>query len=350
MSLNIRHSDIAELLNLSRATVSKVLKNPDHPRFSEETRRRVLQAAERMDYRPNYLGRALAGGETRTIGILANGMQAPAAIEKVRSIETAAAAAEYLAFMVSPLSNDSEDQRRAIRILVERRVDGVIVFGSGAPPASAIEALDALSIPVVYMDWAPEGAQSAVRVRREPGIRQAAEHLAELGHEHVALMLSPTDAADTWRRLQPFQQAFDRLGVSLETGPAWTLDHEIGFYDHAYRILRERLQHRTFPTAIVMNNDVCAIAAMAAVADAGLCIPGDVSLIGFDDLPLSCFLRPALTTVHQPRGEVGQAAFAMLCSLMQSPGTAMQPVVFDCHLVVRDSTRPPRAGISGFVG
>lgn len=349
--------DIAAKAGLSRSSVAKILR--DRPGFSPKTRQRVLGIASDMGYRPNYLSKALAGGRSMTIGIIAGGLRVPITTLKLSSIEKVAAAAGYMAFMRS-LSLDALDlTMAAIRDMADRRVDGMIVYASAMEIQTDLASmLDTLGLPVVLISDALCG-RPAVVVNREAGIRQAVAHLVELGHRRAALMATTHDLASPARKYNVYRKAGRELGLALEDDTRWTADSSTsGVKSRTYEIVRRQMARKDRPTALLMNNDDCAMAALAALTDMGLRVPEDVSIVGFDDLPHTRYLRPALTTIHQPRAEVGQTAFALLHQWMQrlaganasdnstpaGPARVMppDPIVMDCHLVVRQTTAAPR--------
>jgi LacI family transcriptional regulator len=175
-------------------------------------------------------------------------------------------------------------------------------------------------------------------------MRRVAEHLYDLGHRRVLQVRSPTDAHSPFFRVDPYRKAGQVCGLVVEVSDDWILSSQAkslgDLADHAYRLVYDAAREDRLPTAMLTHSDACAIAAVAAVQDAGLRVPEDVSIVGFDDEMEGRFCRPALTTMRLPDHEIGQAAFEMLCQLMREPRAVIEPRSFDCELVLRKSTGP----------
>ncbi|MFW6039437.1 MAG: LacI family DNA-binding transcriptional regulator [bacterium] len=337
-------SDIAKATGMARTTVAEVLRGK--PGYSQQARERILSAAEQLGYRPNYLSKALSGGKSMTVGIVVPSLDTPITNERLSAAEVAARRHGYLAYVTSWSGDKTGASVRYIEDLLQRRVDGLILHYEGRFPSGLATLLAKSKVPRVLFENAPPGIRSVVLVEREPAAAALAAHLRELGHRRVALMLSAYHHAHPSLRLDIFRRAFERVGIEVEPPEKWRppKDHSstsIG----AYQLLRARLDAgATLPTALVANSDLWAQGLLAALHDAGLRVPEDVSVVGFDDLPIATTTIPPLTTIRQPRGELGEAAFEMLQRLMQNPADDVEPVCFPCELVVRRSTGPAGGG------
>lgn len=332
--------DIAKKIGVSDATVSMALRN--HPQISRARRKQICELAKQMGYRPNPMGRALKSGKSMSIGILLGLGATSVAVHlpKLREIEKCAHANGYWPYMVSVSDPEPEAQTNLISDLLSRGLDGLIVFQTHVLSTSAVEKLSESTTPVVYLGWGPENEKHHVRLDVQTGIGQVASHLAELGHRQAYLFGTPSDIFFPGHRLGPYRQALESCGIEvvfderLIIEPGTPTDYGAA----AYQRVRSLLASGEKPTALVMTNDETTLGAMGAVMDAGLTIPGDVSVVGFDDLPYASHIRPSLTSVRQPREPMGEAAFDMLLKLMNDSQAAVEPVVFETALIARQST------------
>lgn len=329
--------EIARKTGLAASTVAAILRGATG--FRPQTRERVRQAADELGYRPNYLSKALAGGKSMTIGLIV-GSYDPAILWKVQAIESAARAAGYSTYVVFSES-EKEQAQLDVQGLLDRKVDGLIIYS--LTPASAFTPVVAKT-PTVFIDAAPRGASFRVIIDQAPSMRQTAEHLESLGHKRAVFIGTQYALAhpDCW--IKPYQKALSRVGIEFEFGQSWCVP--VAPTSELHVPIRElaRLAARSgaMPTAILTCDDELAIAIVAGLRDEGLSVPGDVSVIGFDDHPIAAHCSPSLTTLRQPRGEVGGAAFALLHQLMNGQTPAEPKPVFEASLIVRHSTGPAR--------
>lgn len=336
--------DIAQLAGVSRSSVARILR--DEPGFNIHTRERVRRAARELNYRPNYLGRALAGGKTHSIGILFSGIQVPATALQVAGIQRAALQHGYLPYVLDPgferLQSADAD---VIQELADRRVDGVILQTLVPAPAGVLKNLQKLIMPVVTFGRHVLPEMPGVHLCQRQAFADLAEHLAALGHRRVGLFFSRSDLAHPHLKIESYRAALAARGIELKAPPEWCLDPEVGRKRSAYqftrRLLQEPAKHQV--TCLITNDD-CAHPVIAAAADLGKEVPRDLSLCGFDDLPHTQYLRPALTTIRKPREEMGVAAFELLlrCMNASEPLDPAAPSIerLACRFIARDSTGP----------
>jgi LacI family transcriptional regulator len=335
---------ISEKTGLAISTVAGVLRNA--PGFSSSTRDRVMRVAEELGYRPNFLSKALAGGKSMTIGVLGCWLTTPSIAMKLESIEATARKAGYLCYLASAEFENAEAQVSHLRGLLDRRVDGLIAdYVVVPPPDEVLELLRKCGVPHVFMDWAPQSAVNRVTVNRVAGFAQAAKHLASLGHRRVAYVSAQYDLDHPAAKADLYRRCIEAEGMKMVFGEEWSLGSN--FTDMAqvtYEVVKRQLSKRraNAPTALILVNDTNAIAAIRAAQDLGLNVPGDVSIVGFDDLSFAAMTRPSLTTVRQPRSQVGEMAFASLLKLMQEKDAEIAPVDLACELIVRESTGSAR--------
>jgi len=332
--------DIAEKLSTTHATVSRGLRND--PQIAIATRERIQKQAKKMGYRPNHLSRALAGGKSMTIGVVGGSFDVRVVAMRLRSIEAAARTQGYVTYVAGWGDDHDRENRsdltRTVEDLLDRRVDGLIVYHV-APPAELVKVLKGAVVPVVYLDWPlSECAPHSIQVDHGRAFRELAHYAANLGHRKAAYLSTHFGRQFPGHRLNQVCQAMSEAGIELDTSEAWCIpkggDFELGGYD----VIQRQIKQGPVPGLILAANDECAAGVVAGLLDAGLRVPEDVSVVGFDDSLIASLYRPALTTIHQPRGEVGAAAFKMLHKLMSNSKGKQDSVVFESDLVIRQST------------
>lgn len=339
-----RHTirDVAERTGLSYSSVAKILR--DAPGFNAQTRERVLDAAKSLGYRPDWIGKALRGGPTMSIGIVVYGRGTAISTQRVRAMERAAGKQAYRSYLVHVDPEAETDLLGSTRDLMDRRVDGILVVGAEQPFLGHIAGLiEASGLCHVFADFGPPAADNVVAVDRESGIREVVEHLREANVRRVGLLAGQVEGSS---RLDPkealYRNALTAAGIGIAWTQAWTHRGDqltsMNMPEAYARVRKALTAHPTRPEVIIATNDSGAMAALAAVRDQGMAIPDDIGVIGFDGLEFTAMTRPALTTVRQPTTEVGVAAFDMLLNLMREPGAAVSPIQFPCMLLVRDST------------
>ena len=327
--------DVARVAGVSHQTVSRVLN--DHPSVRPETRERVQAAISELGYRRNPIARALVTRRTHTIGVLApaSNLFGPASL--VSAVEQAARQHGWYVSLASLSDFDPPSVAAAIDHFLGQQVDGLVVV---APVPSAVEAISGaqLGIPTVMVatDAEPDDAFEVVAIDQENGARLAVRHLLDLGHASVAHLAGPADWLDAAARLQGWQRELTSAGINV-----W--DVLVGDWspESGYRVGRELLAGDELPTAVFVANDLMAIGLIRALAEAGVSVPGEVSVVGFDDIDATGFLLPPLTTVRQDLLTLGRVAVERLLARIDGAEPA-EPLRQPPELVVRASTAPPR--------
>jgi len=304
----------------------------------------VLHAAAELDYRPSGPARALKLRRSRTLGLLVTDIENPYFPEIVRAVEDAAHERGFAVL----LCNATDDPRRElayINLLLERRVDGIIVAASrvGARHAALLERAP---VPVVLINSeAPRSSLPAITSDNRAGGRQAAEHLINLGHRLIGHITAPRTNAAAAARLLGVRDAMRSAGMDPDQLAVAEGD---GHVAGGERAMWELLGRTLAPTAVFYYNDLTAIGAIRAVARSGRSVPKDISLVGFDDIELAQWTDPPLTTIAQPKQEMGAWAFARIAISDDGGGRAARTgtVRLPTSLVVRASTataqrRPP---------
>lgn len=333
--------DVASRAGVSTATVSRVLSGAAAARPA--TRERVLAAAHELSYRPSGVARALKRRQTRTIGLLITDIENPFFPQIVRAAEDEARA-RGLGLLLCNAADDPGRELAYLDLLLDRRIDGLIVASARAIRRHA-RRLVGVAMPVVLVN-------AATRVAGLPGITAAhrrgaglaTRHVLELGHVRIGHVTAPADRAAAARlRRAGVDDALraagmDPSGLLVEEG-----DERIAGGIRATTSLLA-LRHR--PTAIVCYNDLTAIGTLQAARAAGLRVPEDVSVVGFDDIELAAWTDPGMTTVRQPTDEMARWAVARLADVLdgQHPDGAAR-VTLAPSLVVRGSTGPPAEGV-----
>jgi DNA-binding LacI/PurR family transcriptional regulator len=324
--------DVAKVANVSYSTVSRALN--DSPRVRAETRARIQHIAQQMGYLPSAVGRSLVTRRTHTLGVVVSTIADLFFAEVVCAVEETALAHGYGVILCSS-GADADRERRALRALRERRVDGIVLLSSCCYPTDG-EAVGWLDVPLVIVNNVRTGhAGPSVEVDNLGGSAAATRHLLRLGHRRIAHIAGPPSDWDSGARQAGYEQALGEWGVALDPELLAAGDsHPQGGIDAMQRLLS--LPER--PTALFCYNDATALGAVRAACDAGLRVPHDLSVVGFDDIDLAPFMEPPLTTVAQPKREMGEAAVHMVLDLL-----AGRPAVPECvlpaRLIVRSSTR-----------
>jgi DNA-binding LacI/PurR family transcriptional regulator len=326
-------SDVAALAGVSHQTVSRVLN--DHPSVLPATRQRVLDAITELGYRRNLAARALVTRRSGTIGVLGSGSALFGPTSTLIAIERAARDAGLFVSVATLSRWDAGDVVGVLDHFMTEGVDGVVVVAAHDDAVEAVRAFEA-SVPVVMVG--PVGLPApllSVAVDQYQGGRQAVRHLLDLGHTHVTHIAGPLDWLDARRRLEGWR---DELAVAgVEAGDPvhgdWSADrgYEVG----------QQLAAGTLPTAVFAANDQLALGLLRAFAEAGLRVPDDVSVVGFDDVDGSAYFYPPLTTVRQDFVALGTRCLEVLLSAIAGEVTEASGLI-GTRLVVRATTGSPR--------
>lgn len=323
--------DVARLAGVSHQTVSRVLNA--HPSIRETTRARVLEAMETLQYRPNRAARVLVTSRSRTIGILTSNRVHYGPFSSVLAIEEAARAAGYSVVTANLPATDTESIIGALDHLLDQAVEGLVVIAPQTRVFNAIGTL-AIRVPYVTLQSTERDEEHSLSVDQIAGARLATRHLLELGHRSIYHLAGPQDWIEAEARMRGFLAEMSAWDVPT-TAPIlgdWTADF-------GYRAGRELLRFPDF-TAIFTSNDQMALGMMHSIRDAGLDCPGDISVVGFDDIPEASHFAPPLTTIRQDFEELGRRCVALLLGQLEHGEGYTGGIVPE--LVVRASTAPPR--------
>jgi len=336
--LSVTIKDLAEQLSLSVSTVSKALNA--YPHVAEETRRRVFAKAEELGYRPSVIARGLQARESRMIGYSWRPVppdQFNPILEKfIHSMAEAAARHDY--HVLTFPCPEPYDEVGVYREMVESgRVDGFILPNTNLHDRRIRYLLDVGFPFVAFGRSNPEWDFPWVDVDGGAGVESAVDHLVELGHRRIACLAWPEGSLTGQHRLGGYHTAMARGGLSVD--PAWVIRVEYSYYD-AYRATQAwlALPPERRPTAVVALADLIAIGVMNAATAAGQKVGRDLAVVGFDDAPITGYLRPSLTSVRQPVAEVCERAVKMLIDLVSGKTPSQRQVLLRPRLIVREST------------
>lgn len=326
--------DIARELGVSINTVSRALNNK--PDVSDETRQRVLDTADRLGYVPNTLARSLVAGETCTLGLICSDLVNPFYARIAQGVEETARADGYTTIIAST-NEENDAERRAVNLMRSKRVDGMLI----SPTQLSYEHIARLiqeHIPFILVNRHIDEFQTGYVVNNnQHGAYQAVQHLVSLGHRRIAHITGPIRISSVKERISGYVQALENNGIPFDES---LVIHSDLTLESAYQIVFKLLRAENRPSAIFTYSDHLAIGAIKAIRELKLSIPGDISLVGYDDIEYAQFLDVPLTTVRQPMYEIGQrAVFHLLEMIRLEEFTPEQhQEILEPELVIREST------------
>jgi LacI family transcriptional regulator len=332
--------DVAEAAGVHAATASRAL-NPETRRLvNVETARRVLRAAESLGFSPNPIARSLKTSKSGTVGLVLPDITNPLFPPIVRGIEDVLSEAGYSALIVNT-DNDPERERAQIASLRSRQVEGLIV-ATARLEHPLLDQLHQQKVNLVLVNRRTSAVDVPwITPDDTAGIELAVTHLADLGHRRVLHLAGPQTTSTGVVRMRAFTNAVRDHG--LDDDPALVAACTLWTEDEGARVLREVLDAGTEFTAIVAGNDLIALGCYDVFNQRGITCPDDVSVVGFNDMPLLDKLRPPLTTVGIPHHQVGVEAARMLLESINEPDRPARSVLLPVSLVVRGSTAPPHS-------
>ena len=344
-------ADVARRAKVSTATVSRVLAGLGHAR--PETRDRILAAARDLDYRPSGVARSLQRRSTRTLGLIVTDIENPYFPQLVRAVEDAARAEGYTILLCNA-ADDPERESGYLDLLVERRVDGLIIAASSLG-ARHREWLASPPLPVVLINTAAVDVDlPSIHSDNRAGTRLAASHLLDLGHRWFGYLMPPPRNVDAPERFAGLRDVLAEAGLDPDAIAIASGAPLVGGGEAA---MLELLDQAPGVTAVLAYNDLMAIGALRAIRRRGRAVPSDISVIGFDDVALAAYVDPPLTTLSHGTAEMGYWAVERLAERLRVRGTSADdtdranggprraPVVMlPVRLEVRGSTGPAPRG------
>jgi LacI family transcriptional regulator len=327
--------DMALVAGVHPGTVSRALNPETEALVRDETVRRVRQVAQELGYRPNPLARGLKTNRSFTVGVLVPDIQNPLFPPIIRGIDDRLGEAGYTP-LIANTDNDPVRERVDLEAMRARQVDG-FVAATARTDHELLDEIAAAGTPLVLVNRrVPDGSLPSATADDHAGARTAVEHLVSLGHRQIAHLAGPQDVSTGRARFEGFGEGMREAGLEpslVRVGRAFT-------EPEGERLCEELLDADAPFTAIVAGNDLMALGCYDVFAARGIDCPGEVSVVGFNDMPFADRFSPPLTTIRIPHYEIGVAAAEMLLDLLQG-GDASREVVLPAHLTVRGSTRRP---------
>ena len=330
--------DIAKVANVSHTTVSRALR--DHPAIAPRTAERIRQIAEDLGYIPNTAARGLKTSRSGILGVIVRRIVDPFFSEVLQGIEDVLQAHSYSLFLAAS-HRDPDRERVIIQAMSERRVDGVIICSTQVSQQQQ-RRLAAFNVPTVLINnQAPEDVTHSIYLDAVSGSREVTEYLVGLGHRRIGYLGNLRGGRTNIDRLRGYRQALNTAGIRQR--PDYLQEASSGLAAGGAEAASAFLRLSEPPTAIVCYNDVMAIGALQVLQSAGVKVPEQCAVTGFDNIELSAYVTPPLTTFSQPKYELGrEAALMMLRLLESSDGDAGDDVrTLRGTLIIRSSTAPP---------
>ena len=328
--------DVAKLAKVSTATVSRTLSDPEV--VSESTRQRVMAAVEKTGYVVNPMARGLRTQKTGTVLVLVPDIGNPFFSQIIQGIESAAHADGYRILLGDTQGNRARERDYA-KLAEQRQVDGIILLGASIPFGNT----DASSWPplVIGCEYFQDRSIPTVRIDNQAAAAEACAHLIELGHRRIGYLNGPPRSPLCIDRLAGYRAALRAAGIKYEAalvaGGDFTLEAGVAG-------MKQLLQLPKPPTAVFCASDEMALGAIRAAKEHGLKVPEDLSVVGFDDIQFAAYSDPPLTTIRQPRAEIGQRVMKLMVQLARGKVPAGADTVILPHaLMRRGSTRAPRS-------
>ena len=329
---------VAKRAKVSTATVSRVLNGS--PGVREKTAERVRSVIEELNYVPNSNARSLRVGRTRLFGLIVSDIKNPFFPELIDAFE-AFAATQSIDVIFTHTNYSPGRLIHCVRRMVDRNVDGIAIMTSEVD-VKAIAHAEQARVPLVVLNQKGyEDRCCNVLVDYTEGFREAIEHLRASGHRSIGFIAGPQNLSSAKRRHQAFQSAMKRCELTVQ--PGWIASGDLRV-DGGRLALRKLMANESRPSAVIATNDLMAIGALEAAREDGIRIPEDLSVIGFDDLPISSMVFPPLSTIHLSRREIAHHAFTGLIEAVRSRHkTLIQAPAISPRLILRQSSgKAPR--------
>jgi LacI family transcriptional regulator len=329
--------DVAKESGVSRTTVSFVLNNVSGISISEATRQRVLQVAKELNYHPDSTGRKLASGKSNTLGLVLRQSHeqvfADALLPQVLVGIEQAATAQGFQVLLKPL--EPEDCDGYLHLVQENHVDGIILSGPRLEETEVIR-LHNEGLPVMMMGQLPGSNLPFIDIDAVHGSAMAVKHLIEHGHQRIGMITNASlEYSSAQQRRTGYENALKEAGIDPDDNLV-----QAGNYTplSGFKAMEKLLQIFPRPTAVFIASDVVCLGAIRAIKRAGLRIPQDIAVVGFDDIPLADFYEPPLTTIHIPAYGLGWGAGDRLVRMVQGEALEQEGMLLESELVIRSSS------------
>lgn len=329
--MTITLNELAKAAGVSISTVSRAINDSSHP-VNEETRQHILNLAKELGYRPNMVARSLKTERTFTVGIIVNSIVSPFSPTIIRGIQDHLKLHNYCSVIINA-DWDPEAEAEAIHQLISRSIDGIIFVESWLREANPT--LDLANKPYIFVHRLFSGMSgNSVLVDEYYGTCLAVEHLARLGHRRIAFINGPQGWDASTHRLAAYQGALAQQEIPYEPMLVEEGNWEV---QSGYPAARKFLAMAERPTAIFAANDLMALGAIYAIQEAGLRVPEDIALVGYDDREIASLSRPTITTVSLPCYEMGQTSAQLLMRWLDDETVMEEPLRIRGKLIIRES-------------
>lgn len=322
--------DIARIAKVSTSTVSHVINNTRY--VSDEIREKIMKIVNELNYTPSAVARSLKVKETKTLGMLVTATSNPFFAEVVSGVEQYCNQHHYN-LIISSIDGNEQRLQQNIQTLIQKQVDGLLLMYSDTRHAM-VEQLN-LNLPIVVMDWWPtELNADKIYENSEFGAYLATKTLIEQGHKNIAIITGKLDKSLAHNRLLGYQKALQ--DAHLPINPDWIIESHFDF-EGGVEGMKKLLQITPRPTAVFACSDTIAVGVYQVAWQQGLRIPQDISVIGYDNIMLAQYLTPPLTTIHQPKAELGKLAVETLLERIKSPDLEYKTTMLQPQLIWRAS-------------
>jgi len=338
MTTRVKITDIARKLGVSPATVSRALSNTGL--VAEPTLTRIRDEAAALNYRPNVSARNLRTRRSKAVLMVVRDVGNPFYLDVLKGAEAAAREAGY-AILMGNTENDPERETGYFDMLRDGQADGMVLITGKLPQQGRYRDGVPDQLPVVVaLEAIANTGLPHIQIDNRAAARDAVHHLIALGHTRIAHLAGPLPEDMSELRLHGYRDAMGEAGLPIPDGYEQRGDYRLGSgkrFGHAFLVMPQP------PTAIFAANDEMAFGVIAAAHESGRTVPGDLSVVGFDDLYLSEAFQPPLTTINQPRAEVGRTAMTVLLAILDGKDAPDVPIILPTTLAIRGSTAAPKS-------
>lgn len=329
---------VAKKAGVSVATVSRAMQKPDV--VSDKTRKKVEEAAREVGYKPNMMAQVFRSKKTHSILVLVPDMSNPFFARVISGIQKAARERGYNVVLGNTLNNEQTEHELA-QLLLTSRTDGIIQLSARYPLDDAEKNADVIHPIINCCECVDDDSMPTIRLDNREAAKAIVNYLAGLGHQRIGVIAGPPASPLTIERMAGYREALKNHGLQFDESLIAEGDYSLEAGETGVQLL---LSREKAPTAVFCFNDEMAFGAMRGIKRAGLGVPQDISVAGFDDLPFSKYMEPALTSVRQPSEEFGPAAVSQLFKLIEGQDIQRRHQLMPFELAIRSSTGPvPRA-------
>lgn len=326
----MKMSDVAKKASVSPATVSRVLRQPDL--VNKKTREKVLRVIDELNYKPHMIASQFRTQETKTILVIVPDITRPFFSEVLRGIEHTAVKNGYQVIL-GDTENNIEREKEYVELMYKKQADGVLLLTARMDSKSLKQLADSFPM-VLACEYVDELDIPTVSIDNISGARKLTDHLINAGHKKIAYISGPMNVILSRDRLRGFQQAMAQYDLPVDPSYIQEGDYEI---ESGYNQMVKLLALEDPPTAVFVFNDEMALGTIKAVQDHGLKVPEDIAVVGFDNLKMATIFSPQMTTIDQPKYEIGQRATDMLLTLMKGGSLKKKKIVMKDELIIRES-------------